>query len=380
MNKSIGIIANSNDIGGTNKLIAMMANDLSNDDTDVCIYVPILPYFTYYKKIFKKIIYWLIKIAPVYFLKWLTRKPSSLNDLLDKKKILNKKIKIKFYLFKLDNVNLKQHDNLILNGIGNVIDCQNIYPQNKQIYFIHIIEEINHGSEFAEKYKEIRKNFKGKILTHSNFTKKMLSDYLSDIVIVPNPISPNIWKFRNKIDLKKKRKDLLVYCSNPKIAKTVFKYLDKILKLKKDTSLTILLRSTGGHKISKKTVLKITKEIVLKYDAKLLFDLNEKELANLYLSHNFLLYPNDYESFGMPPVEGLACGCVPILRPNIGAADMYAIDEFNSIHLTGNINDDVYKIVNILKNKEKIYELKSNSSKNIDQFNFKNYGKKIILV
>ena len=33
MNKSIGIIANSNDIDGVNKLIAMMANDLSNDDT-----------------------------------------------------------------------------------------------------------------------------------------------------------------------------------------------------------------------------------------------------------------------------------------------------------------------------------------------------------
>lgn len=380
MNKSIGIIANSNDIGGVNKLIAMMANDLSNHNTNVYIYVPILPYHTYYVKIFKKFFFWFLKIVPFYFFKWLIKKPSSLDDLLDKTKILNQNIKIKFYLYKLDGLNLKKHDKLILNGIGNVIDCQNIYPQNKQIYLINQVEEINHGLEFAKKYKEIRKKFKGRILTHSNFTRKMLLDHLSDIVIVPNPISPNIWKFRNKIDFKKKRKDLLVYCSNPKIAKIGFKLLDKILKLKNDTSVTILLRSTGGHKISKKTVLKITKEIILKYNAKLLFDLNEKELANLYLSHNFLLYPNVYESFGMPPVEGLACGCVPILRPNVGAADMYAVDDFNCIYLTDNINDDVCKIVNILKNKEKIYELKSNSPKNIDQFNFKNYGKKIILV
>ena len=80
----------------------------------------------------------------------------------------------------------------------------------------------------------------------------------------------------------------------------------------------------------------------------------------------------------MPPVEGLACGCVPILRPNIGAADMYAVDNFNSIYLTDNINDDAYKIVNILKNKEKIYELRNNSSKNIDQFNPENYGQRIL--
>ena len=57
---------------------------------------------------------------------------------------------------------------------------------------------------------------------------------------------------------------------------------------------------------------------------------------------------------------------------------MYAVDDFNSIYLTDNINDDAYKIVNILKNEEKIYELRSNSPKNIDQFDPKNYGKKIL--
>ena len=378
MNKSIGIIANSNDIGGGNKLIAMIANDLSNDDRDIYIYIPILPFKTYYVTFFKKSLYWFLKIAPGYFLKWLAKKPSSLDHLLDKSKILNQKIKIKSYLYKPDKLNLKRHEKLIINGIGTLIDCQNIYPQNKQIYIIHMVEEISHGLKFTEKYKNIRRNFKGRVLTHSNFTKKMLSDHLSNVAIVPNPISPNTWKFRDKIDLKKDRKDLIVYCSNQKNAKITFKILEEILKLKNDIKFTILLRSSSGYKISKKTISKINEKIISKNNAQLLFDLSEEELVSLFISHSFILYPNVYESFGMPPVEGLACGCVPILRPNVGAADMYAVDNFNSIYLTDNINDDAYKIVNILKNKEKIYELRSNSSKNIDQFNPENYGQRIL--
>ena len=37
MYKSIGIIANSNEIGGINKLISMMANDISEENYDVYI-------------------------------------------------------------------------------------------------------------------------------------------------------------------------------------------------------------------------------------------------------------------------------------------------------------------------------------------------------
>lgn len=91
MNRSIGIIAHSNDVGGLNKLIAMIANDLSDQDTDVYIYVPIFPFYTYYVTFFKKPFFWLLKIVPNYFLTWLSKKASPLNDLLDKKKNIKSK-------------------------------------------------------------------------------------------------------------------------------------------------------------------------------------------------------------------------------------------------------------------------------------------------
>ena len=98
----------------------------------------------------------------------------------------------------------------------------------------------------------------------------------------------------------------------------------------------------------------------------------------MYLEHTFLLYPNRYEDFGMPPVEALACGCIPILNPTTGAADMYSVNNFNSIHLTYNSKIDAQTINSKLENTEEIYNLRRNSSKNINQFQPKDYGLKIL--
>ena len=68
MNKSIGIIANSNDIGGINKLIAMMANDIVNKNFHVSIYVPILPWYTYYVLTFKRFFFLGIKNLTLLFI------------------------------------------------------------------------------------------------------------------------------------------------------------------------------------------------------------------------------------------------------------------------------------------------------------------------
>ena len=54
INKKIGIVVNSNNFSGIAKLSAMMANDISNQNIHVNIYLPILPYYTFYFKIFKK--------------------------------------------------------------------------------------------------------------------------------------------------------------------------------------------------------------------------------------------------------------------------------------------------------------------------------------
>ena len=369
MNRSIGIIVNSNDVGGINKLSAMMANDIANDHTDVFIYVPIIPFYIYYVSIFNNLKYWLFKIFPFYLIKWLFKKNSSL-DILDKSKISKKKINIKYYFYKIRNMDLKKHDKLILHGVGSVFECKNIYPQDKQIYLVNQIEEVNHGPQYEDLYKDIRKNFKGEVITHCNFMRKYLDNHVSKYRIIPNPISPKIWKFKENFDVKEARKDILFFWKNHKSAEYGFDLLDEIFKLNKEVSISIFARSTPNDKI--------IKTIATKYKANLFFDLSEQDVAGLYLSHSFLFYPNKFEDFGMPPVEGLACGCIPILRYGTGASDMYAINNFNSLFLTDNEKEDAYMISGFLKNNSKIYELRKNSHKNLDQFNPANYGERIL--
>lgn len=369
MNKSIGIIANSNEIGGINKLIAMIANDIANEDYDVYIYVPILPWYTYYVLIFKRLFFWILRIVPFYFLRWILRRKSPLLDALNSSMLENKKIKIKYYYHKISNYNLLKHEKLIVNGIGSVIECENLFPQEKQIYLINQIEEIYHGEKYTNFYKDVRKKFKGTVITHCNFMKKFLSDDVNDLKIIPNPISPFTWNLQNNVFNKINRKDILFYWKNYNSAESGFKLLDEILKLDDKVSISIFGRKTSDNRIQK---------VASKYNAKLYFDLKEQDIADLYLNHSFLFFPNKFEDFGMPPVECLSCGCIPILRYGVGASDMYAVDGFNSIFITNSAMNDAKKIVDYLKDNSKILNLRKNVLKNIEQFNPKNYGQRIL--
>jgi hypothetical protein len=80
----------------------------------------------------------------------------------------------------------------------------------------------------------------------------------------------------------------------------------------------------------------------------------------------------------MPPVEGLSCGCIPILRANVGAASMYAVNNFNSIYLSNNMHITCKKILNILDNNKKLMRLSKNAKKNLNQFSPLKYGNKIL--
>jgi glycosyltransferase involved in cell wall biosynthesis len=367
INKKIGIVVNSNNFSGIAKLSAMMANDISNQNIHVNIYLPILPYYTFYFKIFKKPFFWIRKIAPEYLKKYLIKRKFTFEHMLNKKNIDLKLIKIKFFLITVPKNELSKLDCIILNGIGDVIEYQK-YNIKKKIYLINQIEEINSGNEKI--FKQTRKLFDGDLITHCNFMKKKLSDHVKNVRIVPNPISSGIWKFKDKIDFKKERSEILIYWKNNKIYEDVRKILKEIFKLNNKIKITIFARS-GFENLR-------SRELSNEFNTKLFFDLNENSVAELYLNHSFLLYPNKYEDFGMPPVEALACACIPILNGNTGAADMYAENNFNSIHLTYDSKLDAKNIISKLSDREELYKLRKNSLKNLDQFNPDNYGIKIL--
>ena len=238
----------------------------------------------------------------------------------------------------------------------------------KKIYLINQIEEMHNGHK--KEFQNIRKSFKGDTITHCTFMKKKLSNHLNSVRIVPNPISNGIWKYKNSYSPDVNRKDILIYWKNDRIYNQIDGILKIILNKRPKTIITLFARSLFGNK-------KI-KYLTHKYNLDLFFNQNEKQVAKLYLTHSFLLYPNQYEDFGMPPVEALACGCIPILRKNTGAASMYSINNFNSIHLTNNKILNAHRIIQKLDNYNELKRLRENANKNISQFDPIDYGNKIL--
>ena len=366
--EKIGILITSNTYGGISKLSAMMANDLANKKCRVTIFIPILPYFTFYFKIFKKPFFYLFKLIPEYLIKCVRNYKFCFEDILNIKKLNFKYIQIKFFFIKkISDKELKKLDCLILNGIADVFEYQNINIK-KKIYLINQIEERHNG--YKTKFQNIRKSFKGEIVTHCDFMKKKLSNHLSSIRIVTNPISMGIWKYRNSFNISEKRNDILIYWKNDHIYNQINEILETILSKRPKTTISLFARSLFGNKK--------LEELKKKFNLHIFFNQKEKQVAKLYLDHSFLLYPNQYEDFGMPPVEALACGCIPVLRKNTGAASMYSINNFNSLHLKNNKILDSNTIIKKLNNFNELKRLRKNAGKNIEQFNPSNYGFKIL--
>lgn len=365
--KKIGILVTSNSYGGIGKLSAMMANDMSNQNNIVNIYIPIFPYYTFYFKVFKRPFFWIRKLMPHYLVNFLYNRKFCFEHIVDKKKISLGLIRIKFIIKSISKKEISNLDCIILNGISDVIQYQN-FNNLKKIYLVNQIEEVVSGHK--KLFQKTRNLFKGDVVTHCNFMKRKLSGHVSNLRIVPNPISYGIWEFKDKVNFKTERGEILIYWKNDSIYNDIYKILKKLRKLRPKTKITIFARSLFENK-----KIKYLSNI---FGAKLFFNLEENSVAKLYLTHTFLLYPNRYEDFGMPPVEALACGCIPIQNPKTGAADMYSENNFNSIHLTYDIAIDVRNILNKLENNQELIKLRKNAVKSIKQFNPKNYGIKIL--
>ena len=106
--------------------------------------------------------------------------------------------------------------------------------------------------------------------------------------------------------------------------------------------------------------------------------LSEEELCALYRSHKFLLFPSTFEGFGLPPIESMACGCIPILYPRIGAADLYAADGKNVVFIGEDIEGTAEKINSLLDNDAAMKRMQTNALDAISPFSPAGYGMRLL--
>ena len=357
---SVGIVVPSNVKGGPQKIAAIMASDLARDGHNVTIFAAVLPHYYYFVSLGKRPVHWL-KYALRYAKDWASDRKFSFQELLEDPDV-SERVRVKFVPRSASKGQLKGMDCLILHSIAQVVEYRDKFPQDRQIYLLWHPEEQNHGNQ--DTFKAIRNSFNGTIVVTSKFVAREIADHIPDPSLVPAPVATTFWSQRQSFDPSAKRMDILLfwkdYTSGPQGAEII----KKIQKSRPDTSVTIWARGHGYRSMAQ-TALP---------NAKIVEDLTESELCQLYLEHSVLLFPSTFEGFGIPPTEALACGCIPILRPEVGAAESYAIDGENSIYLSEDLDNVAGRISSLLDNPQMLKKMREAAPESIPQLNPHGYG------
>ncbi len=362
-NLSIGIVLPSNIKGGPQKVTAIAAVDLARSGHRVSIFVPVLPYYYYSVSLGQGYWFWLRHRLPPYVKDWLHNRKFTFQDLLNEEDVFGR-VSVQFVARCASRRQVAACDYLIVHTIAQVAEYQHLFPQERQIYLLQHPEE--HVHRHADIFKALRKSFKGEILVSSPFTAREVIDHVSNPPVVPNPISPIFWAQGRAYDFGASRQDMLFFYGAYKGGREGMEIVKALLAVRPRTTLTVWARDSVAELRQALSNVTIVQNV------------SEKHLCDLYLGHSFLLFPSTYEGFGMPPIEALACGCIPVLHSEVGAAELYARNGENSIYMNGNVMDLAGRIASILDSPQILRAMRVAAPESVQPFDPNGYGQRLL--
>ena len=139
-------------------------------------------------------------------------------------------------------------------------------------------------------------------------------------------------------------KNYLLFIGNRNFYKNFTFFIKSISKILKEDS-SLFLVCGGGGKFTQEEI-----ELLSLYDIKekvIQFNFKDNQLFHLYKNANAFIFPSEYEGFGIPVLEAMACEC-PIILTNCsslpevaGKAGIY-FENNNSSDLSNKIKDVIY--------------------------------------
>ena len=102
----------------------------------------------------------------------------------------------------------------------------------------------------------------------------------------------------------------------------------------------------------------------------------DSELANLYAGAKALVYVSDREAFGLPPMEALSFGVPPIIADNELGHELFG--EYAFYSKSGEIDDIVEAIKQVLTGSEKIQKIKNFGPEFVKKYNWKSFTDKFL--
>lgn len=187
--------------------------------------------------------------------------------------------------------------------------------------------------------------------------------YPSNSIIIGNPYDHKIFK-QNDSCIKSKDFVFLGRLVSDKGCSLAISAFNEFLRRSGNNNATFSIIGDGDERENLKAQVK---ELGISQNVTFLGSQKGTALVDILNEHRFLLVPSIWkEPFGIVALEGMACGCIPIVSDGGGLPE--AIGKAGVVFKRGDLNDLVDKMVSIYNNDLLVEELMSLSNSHLQQY------------
>ena len=228
---------------------------------------------------------------------------------------------------------------------------------NKKLYFVQdfpeLVREID--GEYGLRFIKLTFLLPFHFLANSTYTKNFILSYNKDAKVTIAGVGVDTTTFYPRytkfVDSRSKPVIMAI------IRRAKFKGGDISLKalniINKEMPIHAILVSEGN------TVEKLFSEVKPEFTYTIFKDVDDEKIAKLYSRADVFIFTSYMESFGLPPLEAMACG-VPVVTTDCGGIRDYAVDGYNALIVPPGdpkaIANATLKILRDDKLKEKLIE------------------------
>jgi glycosyltransferase involved in cell wall biosynthesis len=224
-----------------------------------------------------------------------------------------------------------------LNGFRADVAIATFYPTalsvwlsnaNKKLYFVQDFPELVHEAdgEYGLRLFESTLLLPFHFLANSTYTKNLILSYNKNakVIVTGIGVDTNIFYTRHTKVVDSRGKPVIMAI----IRRAKFKGGDIALKalniINKEIPIHAILVSEGN------AVKKLFGEVKPEFTYTIFEHVDDETLAKLYSSADVFIFTSYKESFGLPPLEAMACG-IPVVITDCGGIRDYAVDSYNAL-------------------------------------------------